>query len=301
MPFLTDIFRWIGRAGQRVFMHVDQQHQSHTQLEGSGLDWLDNNLKSKPRGRIPWVRASLALAFFLIIGGLALPLRQRNNISPKANQLEDIASAIKKVSTKLPEGWPATLLLQYIPGEPNLADTKRASLLVEVPFPEASCGPSSSRRWYGTVPGQRVAILIRNLGRELAECAYSGASLHVEVRGFSSTSAVSPSSRCRNSLNGKVANLRIANRREEAVARLLRAGAAAVDVSNAIGNRLKINDILWTKVKDLVKARRYLDVIGGQYSTALGSFNRRAEIQVSPFGSCALNSLANRGLLNTEK
>jgi hypothetical protein len=257
----------------------------------SRIWWITNRTKivgtipvdHLARFPFPWLQAALAVLIVSLIPIIGAFVTAPENPS----ELSKIAEAIR-------------LLAERIPHHDDADEKDRSShddqpgqsqdvAVVAVPFGEASCLQSDpSAVWPGTQLAPRVATLVRTLGRRLAACGSASAPTQVQVRGFASASRVATYEPCNGAGTSDAANLEIANRREAAVAQLLREGARMS--GGDADSRLRVEIASWANFEAMAKERGYVDTVGGTYDTGLGTFNRRVEIRLVNLAQCSVDT-----------
>ena len=147
---------------------------------------------------------------------------------------------------------------------------------------EGSClGGSDARRWNGAGLSRASSAFVAQVAKGLAACSNRDRPVRVEVTGFASSSRFSRPSDCGPAITtADAANVALANARAANVADILK--------RNLTGGDVTIHE--WRDLEEMDVERNFVDrSVGGAYSQARGSLNRRAEIRILSAGQCATN------------
>jgi hypothetical protein len=201
----------------------------------------------------------------------------RNAIAPR-----DDALAIRRFVEFVPTAPQTSVFV--LPNDVSVVQGTDAKTLLTfaIPYGEASCATDASGRWRNTYPSGTSETFIRRLAAGLASCAAANTIPRVEVRGFASSSEVTNFPQCGTN-NSDAANLAIANRRADEVAKLL---------DDIGGDSLDVDTHQWATLALMIEDREYNDVLlNNQYSSARATLTRRVEIRVRSAGACAPNAI----------
>jgi|RhiMetdeSRZDD1v2_1073273.scaffolds.fasta_scaffold91703_3 hypothetical protein len=149
-----------------------------------------------------------------------------------------------------------------------------------VRFPEeGSCTPGGNpRRWRGAYLTASSRIFVKDITETLAACSSPDRQVRVEVVGFASSSQFDRLSDCGPGIaNPSQANVALANARASAVTEVLEQRL----------NKGEVTSRSWRAPADMESERGFIDrLVGGTYSRARGSLNRRVEIRILEPGEC---------------
>jgi len=233
--------------------------------------FLGKVLKGSPwRKLVP--QFVMLMAFVVLVAPLFIFKSRQND---NAFRIERIVRYIQQPIDPTIFIWPNKLSLITGAGHEPVAT-------FTIPFGEASCQSQDvAGHWEGTYPGPEAVRFIRKLAQGLELCAESKRPTKVRVRGFASSSNVEGYEHCDGAKDSNMANLKIAHRREEAVAELLRTAA------NKKSGKLMVISDGWSDFEEMERERQFNDrLLNGNYATLRGVLTRRVEINLINPANC---------------